>query len=205
MREGNDMKAPHFLLFLPLLVVFAGLIHGQEIASDMDVILETSRVTHAQASRFVLAAAEALPGDADDRTAFAIALGNKWFSRNTKPDTPIKLGELSFLIMRSFNLKGGLWYTLFPGPHYANRFLVYQKIIQGARDPHTAVSGERLLQILGRSLAYTGDVEALAVEAARHRLREETSQSLENDSRNQQGLSSGTDGILEYNNEFIPE
>jgi hypothetical protein len=54
--------------------------------------------------------------------------------------------------MGAFSMKGGLFYALFPGPRYAYRELVHQRLIQERSDPALAVSGERLLRILGRVL-----------------------------------------------------
>jgi outer membrane protein OmpA-like peptidoglycan-associated protein len=66
------------------------------------------------------------------------------------------MGELCFLIMKAFNMKGSFLYALFPGPHYAFRELNYLKMIPGQKDPGVRVSGDRLLQILGTVAAYTG-------------------------------------------------
>jgi hypothetical protein len=66
------------------------------------------------------------------------------------------LGEAAFLVTGAFGIKGGLMYTLFPGPRYAYRELLYRKIIQGRADEGFTVSGERLLRIIGQALALTG-------------------------------------------------
>jgi hypothetical protein len=63
--------------------------------------------------------------------------------------------------MKAFNIKGGFMYSLFPGPRYAYRELAYRKIITGRSYSTTRVSGERLLRILNRALAYAGDPSAL--------------------------------------------
>jgi hypothetical protein len=59
--------------------------------------------------------------------------------------------------MRAFDMRGGLFYALFPGPRYAYRELVRLRFIQGRMDPALAVSGERLLRILGRALEHHQD------------------------------------------------
>jgi hypothetical protein len=145
------------LPFLPLLIVCAGLAHGQEIASGMDALLGAPQVTHAQAGSLVLAAAAEFPDYSGNGTAFKTALDNRWFPRGTEPDTPVTLGELSYLIMKSFNLKGSLWYAIIPSRRFATRYLAYHKVIQGAKDPGLKVSGERFLQILNRSIRYAED------------------------------------------------
>jgi len=47
--------------------------------------------------------------------------------------------------MRSFGIKGGIFYSIFKSPHYAYRELVYRGIIQGRVSPKTAVSGDMLI------------------------------------------------------------
>jgi hypothetical protein len=81
-------------------------------------------------------------------------------------------------------------YSLFPGPRYAYRELLYLKIIQGRADGNFTVSGDRLLQILGRALQYAEGrpgaapaPEALTVPGG-------------------QGVSSGPEDVLPYQGEF---
>jgi hypothetical protein len=48
-------------------------------------------------------------------------------------------------------------YSLFPGPRYAYRELVYRKILEGRVDPAQTLTGERLLYFLGRALELWGE------------------------------------------------
>jgi hypothetical protein len=68
--------------------------------------------------------------------------------------------------MKALNIKGGLMYTMFSGPRYAYRELVYRKIIAGRAYSTMRVSGDRLLRLLDRALAYAGDTEAPPAEIA---------------------------------------
>jgi hypothetical protein len=63
--------------------------------------------------------------------------------------------------MKSFEIKGGIFYSLFPLPRYACRELVYLRIIQERTDPGGRIDGRAFLQILGRALTYTGEDAAL--------------------------------------------
>jgi hypothetical protein len=125
-----------------------------QTAVEMDRILNTQEITYTQASRFVLEAAGALPAGGD---AFATARKNRWLPSGAEADDPIRLGELSLLIMKSFGIKGGIFYSLFSIPRYACRELVYMRIIQGRTDPGGQLEGRVFLQILGRVLTYTGE------------------------------------------------
>ncbi|MDR1143369.1 MAG: hypothetical protein LBK77_04005 [Spirochaetaceae bacterium] len=110
-------------------------------AAELEAFLKVPVVSRAQAARFIAASAPS-PGTAEEG----------WLSKKTEPDDPVNMGELSFLLMRAFNIKGGLMYTLLPGPRYAFRTMVSRSLIQGSADPAMTVSGERFLQILGNVL-----------------------------------------------------
>jgi hypothetical protein len=159
------MKFGIALMFLPaLLALPGGLLHGQT-AADMDELLDSREITWAQACRFVLPAAGALEENAPASAAFALAREKGWLPKRAAQDSPANLGGLSFLIVQSFSIKGSVLYTLFPGPRYAFRQMDYLGLIPGPRDPALKVSGEQLVQILGRVLDYRGERDtALAAE-----------------------------------------
>jgi outer membrane protein OmpA-like peptidoglycan-associated protein len=150
---------PVFVFLALLLVLSPGsFLHGQT-AADMDELLDSRVITWAQACRFVLPAAGVLEEDTTPAAAFTAAREKGWLPRKAAENSPVNLGQLSFLVMRSFSLKRSLLYTLFPGPRYAYRQLDYLGLIPGLRDPALKVSGERFLQILGRVLSYRGGEE----------------------------------------------
>ncbi|MDR1098846.1 MAG: hypothetical protein LBL28_00045 [Treponema sp.] len=148
-------------LFLAFAFLFTvpGFLAAQT-AARLDAVLEAPAVSCAQAVWFVLAAVNAVPADSpaqDAEAAFAQAMDKRWLPREAGPGDPVTLKALSFLLMRAFNIKGGLMYTLLPGPRYAFRTLVSRSIIQGAADPDMILSGERFLHILGNVLSYAGE------------------------------------------------
>ncbi|PKL09963.1 MAG: hypothetical protein CVV51_00995 [Spirochaetae bacterium HGW-Spirochaetae-7] len=124
--------------------------------AEIDKLLSTDEVSQALASRFVLPAADILPANATPEASFAAAREKGWLPADAEPDAPIRLSTLSFLIAQSFGMKGGMMYSIAPGPRYAYRELVYLRIIQGVSDPALTVSGERLMRILGRMLDRQG-------------------------------------------------
>jgi hypothetical protein len=149
------------LIFAVVLLVLSPAFLPAQTAAELEAVLETSAVTCAQAARFVTASSESAAAsegqsapltDAD----FQQAVEKGWFPRGTEPDENISLGKLSFLIMRAFNLRGGMMYAIFPGPHYAFRTMVSRSFIQGSADPAMTVNGERFLLILGRVLNTEG-------------------------------------------------
>jgi hypothetical protein len=123
----------------------------------MDLLLETKEISLAQASRFVLAVAELTDAETETGAAYALAKGRGWLPEQAGPDSPVSLGELCFLIMEAFDIRGSFLYALFPGPRYAYRELDYLRLIPGRRDPWLRVSGERLLRILDMVSGYQGE------------------------------------------------
>jgi hypothetical protein len=145
-------------VFLPalLMLVPGGLLYGQT-AAEMDELLDSRKITWAQACRFVLSAAEQIDVHSAPSAAYALAREKGWTPEKAGEDKPVRTGELSFLIMNAFDIHGSLLYTLFPFPRYAYRQLDYLGLIPGPKDPALSVSGEHLVQILGRLLEYRGE------------------------------------------------
>jgi hypothetical protein len=150
------------LVLFTVFMAVTGFLFAQT-ADEMDRILDAQEITYTQAARFVLAAANAVPAGVD---AFTAAQKNQWLPAGAiGADSSISLGELSLLIMKAFEIKGGILYSVFPLPRYACRELVYLRIIQGRTDPGGRLDGRTFLQILGRVLTYTGKDTAAGGEA----------------------------------------
>lgn len=143
------------LVMLAILAWGACSAFGQS-GAEIDALLGTKEVSVALAARFVLPAADVLPATVTPEAAFAAATEKGWLPAGTLPETPVRLSQLSYLIMQSFGLRGGAMYSLAPGPRYAYRELLYRRVIQGVSDPGQTVNGERLLRMLGRILDQQG-------------------------------------------------
>jgi hypothetical protein len=182
-----------------------------QTAEKLDVLLGTERVSFAQAAAIILPAAGILPPEAGEEEAFSYA--SAWFPRRAEQNVPIKMGELSHLVMQSFSLSGGFMYALFPGPRYAYRALAWRRLLPLNADPGRFLNGEDLLYITSQVLSLAGEAEPLAA-AAPPALREEASvleetpaQETENrlEVEQGQGLSSGPEEVLPYRGEFEVE
>jgi hypothetical protein len=123
-------------------------------AADMDRLLDTEAVDFASASLWVQSAAGLAPGGPEG--AFALAGQNGLLPAGAEAGDPVRLDEFAFMLARALEYKGGIMYTLFPGPRYAYRELVYRRVLEGRTDPAQAVSGERLLYFLGRAFENRG-------------------------------------------------
>jgi hypothetical protein len=157
-----EIQMKNLIPALVLVLLFPALLPAQT-AAELDAVLESPAVTYAQAARFVLACldipAAHTPAGKTEAEAFAAATVRGWLPPKAAPGNPAPLGDLSFLIARAFNIRGGFMYALIPGPRYAFRALAGRSLIQGAADPAMTVSGERFLHILGNALAYAGGEE----------------------------------------------
>ena len=146
MKKYCCLIAASALLALP---VFA-----QTIADEIETLLDTSAVTYAQAASFVLQVSE-VPVSADQAAAnrwFEYAAQQQWLPKNAAANDTARLDGVSLLVMRSFDMKGGIFYTLFKNSRYAYRELAYQGIIQGRIDSAMPVSGDTLLYIINKLL-----------------------------------------------------
>jgi hypothetical protein len=128
-----------------------------QTAAGLDALLEAEQVSFAQAAGLILPAAGLLEPEAGPEAAFERA--REWFPRRAQIDAPIRMGELSHLVMKSFGLSGGFLYALFPGPRYAYRAMAWRRLLPLKPDPYRGVSGEELLYITGRVLSHTGEGE----------------------------------------------
>jgi hypothetical protein len=137
-----------------------------QTAVKMDAVLETPAVSCVQAAWFVLAAVDFGEGttvppefpvqDINMENAFERVMANHWLPGKTAPGDPVTLEALSFLLMKAFDIKGGMMYAMLPGPRYAFRTMVSRSLIQGSADPGMTISGERFFHILGNVLSYAG-------------------------------------------------
>ncbi|GHV95708.1 hypothetical protein AGMMS50293_20280 [Spirochaetia bacterium] len=123
----------------------------------MDEALASQALNYTQAAYFVLASAARIPINSDATAAFSYAADQRWLPSKAAADAPIRLGELSHLIMQAFALRGGFLYRLFTGPRYAYRELVYLRCILPPSDPAMRVSGEQFFHILGNVLSLVGE------------------------------------------------
>ena len=120
----------------------------------LDRFLAQERAVFGYSAYMVLTAAGELPEEASPQEAAAAVSRIGWSDKVSASETPISLGEYSYLLMKAFDIRGGLMYTLFPGPRYAARELKYLQIIPGKPAPGRSISGTDAVQILGRVLEW---------------------------------------------------
>jgi len=134
------------------LLAFSVLPAATQSNDILDQVLESPRLSYGQAAYLALTAAQELPDSATPAQAAEALSGAGWKLQPRGTDDPVSLGEYSFLLLRAFKLKGGVFYRLFPGSRYAARELAYRRFIRGPGSPYRSVSGEEALGILQRLL-----------------------------------------------------
>jgi hypothetical protein len=70
------------------------------------------------------------------------------------PDSAVSVQDLSYYLMKVLGMKGGVMYSLLPGPRYAYRELDHLKLVNSAGGPFRVVSGEEVVRTLGQTLAW---------------------------------------------------
>jgi len=192
------MKVAKFSLLSSLFIFNFSLfsLFAQSTAAEIETLLNSSAVTYAQAARFVLEAAD-VTALRDPGEAFRYAAERGWLPKKVSANDAARLDAVSLLLMRSFDVKGGILYSITKSPHYAYRELTYKKTIQGRSDPHMEVSGEKLLFITGRILARREVGEAEPVEARQNRRNERDAR---NATARREAMAAEINAILEEQN-----
>jgi len=136
-----------------LMLLVPAFLPAQSVAQEIESLLEQSAVTYAQAARFVLDAADVL--SAGPVEAFLFAQQQGWLPGNAEADQLARLDGLSLLVMRAFDLRGGLMFQLTGSPRHAYRELIQNSVIQGRAAPNMNVTGYNLLFIINRAITIT--------------------------------------------------
>ncbi len=121
----------------------------------LDRLLEQSEAKYGDVVCMALSAAQLLPEDATPEQALEVLRQKGWKVRILAADASTPLGDYAFLLMKAFNLTGGVFYRMYPGPRYACRELGFRKIIHSDARPNRIVSGEEAVAILGNVMAGT--------------------------------------------------
>ncbi len=116
----------------------------------MDSFLAKEEADLGTSAYLVLAASGQISPEAgiDDALSWIESEGLDSKFSSLDPERPVSYGEFSFLIMKGFNLSGGIMYTLIPGPRYAAREISYRKWILGSSIPGRAVKPFEALNAL---------------------------------------------------------
>jgi len=161
MHFSNKKTAVLFLLIILSTRLFA------QTAARLEALLNEPALTWSAVAAFVLEASDSMDAATvlEPADAFRFAVEREWLPKKIAPTDAARLNGTALLLMRSFNLKGGIFYSLTKSPHHAYRELVYKGLIRGDADPDMPVSGRDLLLIVSKLLSIKEKEEAKKSEA----------------------------------------
>jgi len=152
------MDKRFFSIFLSVIFVFLSLpLLSAQSNEIIDQLLEQEEASFALSAYMVLSAVGEVPEDAAPGRAIEVLNAQKWDLAPPSPDGVITLGEYSYLLMKAFNMKGGIMYSIFPGPRYAARELAFRNLVRGNSAAGRTISGNEVMRILGRALEQRGE------------------------------------------------
>jgi len=154
---NRQKKSKGFILCLVLLLAIPFAAFSQN-AQEIDHLLSLNEVNYGQAAWLLLNTAD-VPGITEPSQAFDYVRERNWLPANAGRDDNARLDNVSLLIMKVWQLNGGIMYWLTQSPRYAYRELIYLDIIQGRVNPHMIVSGQMLLFLANRLLEVYGGEE----------------------------------------------
>ena len=122
----------------------------------VDRLLDEKAAVFGDAAYMILTAAGVVPETATGADAVAAVNAAGYLHGSRTETQPITLGEVCYLIMKTQKMKGGLLYSLLPGPRYATRELAYLHIVKGVTHPGRTVTGEEVLRMLESAIEVAG-------------------------------------------------
>lgn len=111
-------------------------------------ILENDAISKGQAAYFVCVYNSFTEEDLSEKEAFDFLCEKSFFGENEKSDEKISLSNACFLIGKSANMKGGIFYSIFKSPRYALREFKSLGILPQNVEPNQKVSGSEFIALL---------------------------------------------------------
>lgn len=141
-------------LLLPVLLLAGTAMVFAQSNKLIDELLDQKEAGYATTAYMVLSAAGVIPEGSNPDSALAALAEKNWGASVPTEPRSISLGEYSFLLMKAFEIPGGLMYSLIPGPRYAAREVAYLGFVREDTSPYRRVSGEEVMRILGSVLSW---------------------------------------------------
>lgn len=104
----------------------------------------------------VLASVGTVPENATPGTAFDSAVKSGLLPADRHPDDSVSVQDLSFLLLKTQHISGGLEWMLLPSPRAAYRELVYRGLVNDSAGPDRTVAGDEVVRTLNAVRSATG-------------------------------------------------
>jgi hypothetical protein len=141
------------VMFLFLGGLWGGVAEAQ-VNDRIDELLAQSPARLDSASYLVLCAAKSVSEDVSAAEAFSKAVALGIWSKGRKPTDGMTVQDLSYLLMKTLKVPGGLEWTFLPNPRAAYKELSYLSLINTSDGPERAVAGDEVVRTLGEVQAY---------------------------------------------------
>lgn len=128
---------------------------GAQSSQVVDELLEQESAQLGPTAYIVLTAAGLLSEGAGYEEAVAMVEERRMLRRNLDPQSEVRLGRFSKLVLEAFDLKGGLMYRITGLPRYAARELAFRDYYRGSSASGREISGEFVIRVVGRVLERT--------------------------------------------------
>lgn len=146
------MKKVKILILLLLLSGFS--LHSQS-NELIDRMFKSDLADFSTAALLILQSAEIIDayGTPDDALEYLKESG--WLRKEKNPQDPITLGETCLILMRAFEISGGLAWSINPTPRYAAREMQFLgAIYKRDKSPYRKISGEEVMNMISWTLDY---------------------------------------------------
>jgi len=143
--------------YVPALVALAiGMPCFAQANAQVDELLSEQQARLDSAAYLVLVAGGQLAEDSSPAEAYAMLQDKKWIPAGLEASAPIRIDDYCALVMKALAIRGGLMYSLFPGPRYAYRELAAKGIVNQSGGPSRSLPGDEAMQILRQALDLKG-------------------------------------------------
>ena len=137
---------------IPVLLLFSALWVPAQSNEVLDRILAEEQLTYGSAAYLLIVATGKAEEGTSAEQAASLAQKEGFALEGVGSADGLSLGQYSFMLMRAFDLTGGVMYRILPSSRYATRELAFTGVIQGPAIPGMAVSGNEALRMLERVL-----------------------------------------------------
>ena len=141
-----------------LLSLFVLLPAYSQDSEKIESLLNETEINCGQAVWFTLAST-LNEAPVDEQAAFAYASEKGWLPAKAEINDLITMKNLSLLIMKAFDIKGGMMYRCTKKARYAYRELKDRGILPSNTYSNLKVSGEQFLNILGNASPEDGGTQ----------------------------------------------
>lgn len=142
--------------FCMVIVLFAltGTVAFAQSAAFFTSVFESESITWEQASFLAMVGTDRLADNVSPSQAWEALSKTQWYTNIPERTSAITVAQYSYLLAKAFDVRGGLFYSLFGGERYAYREMVFKKVVPGSFDPSSVITGNDAMKVLEKAMAF---------------------------------------------------